>query len=227
MYTCIPSLLNLLPTPHSHPSPLGHHRALSWVPCAIQQRPIKLSVLHSVVFICQCHSPNSSHPHLPLCVYKSILSGCISIAALCARILTTLLCGTVTSDHFCTLRFHSIYTKLPLTYWSSTLPELVWLEKLILVFFKLKLKQRPMLRETDKEGSACFKKVWRITFQISKTHALGGGYWLCKRILDFAKEPLEDCLKALLHWKSFGLPTLIAAMKLKDAYSLEGKLWPT
>ena len=124
---------------------------------------------------------------------------------------------------YLTFPFH--YTKLPLTHWSSVLPELVWLEKSMLVFFKL--KQRPMLRETDKEGSACFKKVWRITIQICKTHALGGGYWLCKRILDFAKEPLEDCLKALLHWKSFGLPTLIAAMKLKDAYSLEGKLWPT
>ena len=35
MYTYIPSFLSLPPTPH--PTPLGHHRAPSWDPCAIQQ----------------------------------------------------------------------------------------------------------------------------------------------------------------------------------------------
>ena len=37
MYTYIPSLLSLSPAPH--PTPLGHHRALGWAPCAIQQLP--------------------------------------------------------------------------------------------------------------------------------------------------------------------------------------------
>ena len=124
MYTCIPSRLNLLSMPHSHPSPRGHHRAPSGAPCVTRRCPIKLPISHVVVFICQCYSPTSSHPHLPLCACKSILSGCFSVAALSARILTTLLCGTGASDHFCTWCFHSIYTKLPLTHWSSMLPEL-------------------------------------------------------------------------------------------------------
>ena len=39
MYTYIPSVLSLLPPPHPHATPLGHHRALSWAPCSIQQLP--------------------------------------------------------------------------------------------------------------------------------------------------------------------------------------------
>ena len=35
----IPPPLTLLPTPLPHPTPLGHRRALSWAPCAIQQLP--------------------------------------------------------------------------------------------------------------------------------------------------------------------------------------------
>ena len=31
--------LHLEPPSHNHPAPLGHHRSLSWVPCAIQQLP--------------------------------------------------------------------------------------------------------------------------------------------------------------------------------------------
>ena len=38
-YTYIPSLVSLPPTPVPHATPLGHHRALSWAPCAIQQLP--------------------------------------------------------------------------------------------------------------------------------------------------------------------------------------------
>ena len=37
MHTYIPSPLSLHPPPH--PTPLGHHRALSWIPCVIQQLP--------------------------------------------------------------------------------------------------------------------------------------------------------------------------------------------
>ena len=37
-YTHIPSLLSFPPTP-PHSNPLGHHRTLSWVPCAIPQLP--------------------------------------------------------------------------------------------------------------------------------------------------------------------------------------------
>ena len=37
-YTYIHSLLNLSPT-HLSPTPLGHHRAPSWAPCAVEQLP--------------------------------------------------------------------------------------------------------------------------------------------------------------------------------------------
>ena len=40
MYTYIPSILDLPSTaPRPHPTSLGHHRALSWVPWAIQKVP--------------------------------------------------------------------------------------------------------------------------------------------------------------------------------------------
>ena len=63
----IPSLLNLPPTsPHS--SPLGLHRELGWVPCAIQQFLLAIYSTHDMHIytrICQCHSLNLSHPLLP------------------------------------------------------------------------------------------------------------------------------------------------------------------
>ena len=39
-------------------------------------------------------------------------------------------------------------------------------------------------------------------------------------------ETVEQC-QTLLFWAPKSLLMVIAAMKLKDAYSLEGKLWPT
>ena len=41
MYTYIPSLLDLPPTPQPHTTHLGHHRALSWAPSAMQQVPTR------------------------------------------------------------------------------------------------------------------------------------------------------------------------------------------
>ena len=52
----IPSLLSLLPS-LPRPTPLDHHRALSWASCA---------VLHVVVYICQCYCLSSSYLLLPL-----------------------------------------------------------------------------------------------------------------------------------------------------------------
>ena len=43
-YTYVPSLLNLLSTPPSHPIPLGCHRAPAWAPCIIQLLPIVVVV---------------------------------------------------------------------------------------------------------------------------------------------------------------------------------------
>ena len=39
-YTYVPSLLNLLPTPHTIPPSLGCHRAPGWPHCVTQQLPI-------------------------------------------------------------------------------------------------------------------------------------------------------------------------------------------
>ena len=39
-------------------------------------------------------------------------------------------------------------------------------------------------------------------------------------------ETVEQC-QTLFFWAPKSLQMVIAAMKLKDAYSLEGKLWPT
>ena len=67
MYTYTSFLLNLPTNPH-RPTPLGHHRAPSWAPCAYSSFPLALC-LHRVVCICQSKSPSSSHPTPlpPLC----------------------------------------------------------------------------------------------------------------------------------------------------------------
>ena len=88
MYTYISSLLNLPPTgpPPTHPTHLGHHRAPSWAPCAIQQ------VLTSYLFYtryCLYVNPNLPvHPTLPspLLVHMSVLYVCVSAPALYSQI---------------------------------------------------------------------------------------------------------------------------------------------
>ena len=66
MYTHILSLLNF------HPTPLGHHRALSWAPCTIQQVPTSYLFY---TWWCIYVNPNLlihptlSHPH----VHSSVL----------------------------------------------------------------------------------------------------------------------------------------------------------
>ena len=40
-------------------------------------------------------------------------------------------------------------------------------------------------------------------------------------------ETVETVTELLFFWAPESLQMVIAAMKLKDAYSLEGKLWPT
>ena len=51
-----------------HPTPLGHHRAPSWAPC-VTTASHQLSVLHMVMYVCQCYSLNSSHPLLFIPLY--------------------------------------------------------------------------------------------------------------------------------------------------------------
>ena len=44
----IASLLDLPPSPH--PTQLGHHRALSWAPCAVGRPPLAVSFTHDIVW---------------------------------------------------------------------------------------------------------------------------------------------------------------------------------
>ena len=49
------------PYPPPHPMPLGFHRALGQAPFAQRAASHWLSILHMVVYICQCCSLNSSY----------------------------------------------------------------------------------------------------------------------------------------------------------------------
>ena len=74
----IPFLLNLTPTPH--PTPLGHHRAPSWAPCAIQLLPTSC-----LFYIWKCVYVNATlsiHPTLPFphCAHISVLYVCVTIS---------------------------------------------------------------------------------------------------------------------------------------------------
>ena len=53
IYIYTPSLLNLLPSPHS--TPLHHHRAPDWAPCVIQQLPASYLFYALVAYVCQCY----------------------------------------------------------------------------------------------------------------------------------------------------------------------------
>ena len=77
MYTYIAFL------PPSDPTPLGHHRALSWAPCAIQHLPTS-----SLFYTWSCIYVNAILPiHLtlpfPHCVHMSIFYFCISFKVTC------------------------------------------------------------------------------------------------------------------------------------------------
>ena len=79
IHTFIPSLINLPPT--HHPTPLCHHRALSFAPCTTQH--VSTSNLfthgsaHMSVLISQFLPPLTRH-----WVHRSISYVCVSIAAL-------------------------------------------------------------------------------------------------------------------------------------------------
>ena len=79
-YTYIASLLGLPPTP-LHPTPLVHHRALSWASCATQQLPTSC-----LFYKWQCTYASTTllihlTPRPPPC-HMSVLCICISIPAL-------------------------------------------------------------------------------------------------------------------------------------------------
>ena len=51
MYAYIPSILSLPANSLTHSTPLGHHRALSWVLCAVQNLPTAIYFTHGSVYI--------------------------------------------------------------------------------------------------------------------------------------------------------------------------------
>ena len=62
-----------------------------------------------------------------------------------------------------------------------------------------------------------------LKLNIQKTKIMASGLITLRQINGETVETVSD----FIFWASKSLQMVIAAMKLKDAYSLEGKLWPT
>ena len=74
MYACIPSLLG--PHPPTH---LGHHRAPSWAPCAMQHFPLAICFMHGSVYATLSIHPTlsfSSCVHSPFSTSVSLFLPC-------------------------------------------------------------------------------------------------------------------------------------------------------
>ena len=65
------------------------------------------------------------------------------------------------------------------------------------------------------------KVVWKLNIQ--KTKIMASGPITSQQIVGETVETVAD----FIFWAPKSLQMVIAAIKLKDAYSLEGKLWPT
>ena len=63
-----------------HPAPLGCHRALGLSSLRRTENSHWLSILHIVVCMFQCYSPNSSHPLLPL--FHQVCALCLHLSLL-------------------------------------------------------------------------------------------------------------------------------------------------
>ena len=64
-HTSVSSLLIFPPTSHYIPPLQVVTELWVWAPCIIQQISTDCLILHVVMYKCQCHSLNSSHPLLP------------------------------------------------------------------------------------------------------------------------------------------------------------------
>ena len=87
----------------------------------------------------------------------------------------------------------------------------------------------PLLTESEEELKSLLMKVQEesekivLKFNIQKTKIIASGPNTSWQIDRETMEPVRDSI----FWGSKITADGTAAMKLKDAYSLEGKLWPT
>ena len=86
-----------------------------------------------------------------------------------------------------------------------------------------------LMAESEEELKSVFMKVKEesekvgLKLKIQKTKIMASGPITWWEIDGETVEPVAD----FIFWAPQSLQMVIAAMKLKDAYSLEGKLWPT
>ena len=85
------------------------------------------------------------------------------------------------------------------------------------------------MAESEEELKSLLMKVKEesekvgLKLNIQKTKIMASGPSLCGKQMG---KQWKQCL-TLFFWAPKSLQMVIAAMKLKDSYSLEGKLWPT
>ena len=85
------------------------------------------------------------------------------------------------------------------------------------------------MAESDEELKSLLMKVKEesenvgLKLNIQKTKIMASSPFTSWQIDEETVETVAD----LIFWAPKSLQMVIAAMKLKDAYSLEGKLWPT
>ena len=130
--------LPLEPLSHSPapPHPLGHHRAPGWAPCAAASH--WLSVLHIRGYVCQCYSPNASHPLLPplcpqVCSLRLHLYSCPANRFISTVFLDSMFMGYYMIFVFLFLTYFTLYDRLsvhPHHYkWLNFVP-FIWLSNI-------------------------------------------------------------------------------------------------
>ena len=86
-----------------------------------------------------------------------------------------------------------------------------------------------LMAESEEELKSLLMKVKEkseevgLKLNIQKTKIMASGHITSWQIAGETVETVAD----FIFWASKSLQMVIAAMKLKDTYSLEGKLWPT
>ena len=93
----------------------------------------------------------------------------------------------------------------------------------------LRYADTTLMAESEEELKSLLMKVKEesekvgLKFNIQETKIMASGPITSWEIDGETVETVSD----FIFWGSKSLQMVIAAMKLKDAYSLEGKLWPT